>query len=132
MPAAALDASAPGMPRSMTVTPIPRWASRSATSEPMIPPPMTATSLAPSLATLLLRSRPSDPIRGGRRTLKLSLERLRDPDLVLRVDDQRRAVRVRIDQLHPLLRAEDEDRIVERVGQEGVGREDRHLPRRRG
>ena len=44
MPAAALDASAPGMPRSMTVTATPRCARRSATADPMMPPPMIATS----------------------------------------------------------------------------------------
>src|SRR4051812_37321001 len=108
MPAAALEASAPGMPRSMTVTPRPRWQSRNATAQPMIPPPMTATSVARFSLVLAIRSRPSDPVRRGSRALQLALERLRHPDLVLGVDDQRRAVGVGIDQLQPLLGPEDE------------------------
>ena len=60
MPAAALEASAPGMPRSITVTPIPRWQSRSATAQPMMPPPMMATSVADCGGGLaVIKSRPS-------------------------------------------------------------------------
>ena len=44
MPAAALDASAPGTERSSTVTASPAWASDRATEQPMIPPPTTMTS----------------------------------------------------------------------------------------
>src|SRR5713226_9207706 len=44
MPPAALDASAPGMPRSSTATFAPACTRRRATDEPWIPAPMTATS----------------------------------------------------------------------------------------
>src|SRR5579862_4669550 len=46
MPAAAEVASAPGSPRSRTHTFNRAWARRSAIEQPMIPPPMTMTSLA--------------------------------------------------------------------------------------
>src|SRR4051794_17497778 len=96
MPAAALDASAPGMPRSMTVTPTPRAARRSATAQPMMPPPMIATSvtLVPGVMTLcsgvLMSS--SNPVGGRRGPLQLALEHRRHPYLIAGVDDERAGV----------------------------------------
>src|SRR5205823_5748543 len=110
IPAAALDASAPGMPRSMTTTRRPRWARRNDTAQPITPPPTTATSAAGALATrplpvaapVLARGTATAPAAPGTRAtlgslrglagaLQPALERLRHPDLVFRVDDHRRA-----------------------------------------
>src|SRR4029079_17595217 len=85
MPAAALDASAPGMPRATTVTLTPRGARRNATAEPMMPPPMIATSVLFDAA--MVRLARSDAARRRFRLLQLALQRLRHPHLVVGVDD---------------------------------------------
>src|SRR6185503_20302161 len=119
MPAAALEASAPGMPRSMTVTERPRAARRSPTAHPMMPPPTIATSVVPGLVFRRLSMSPfSDSVRGRARPLKLPLERLRRPHLVVRVDDEGGAAGEALGQGQALFGAEDEDRVVERVGQQ--------------
>src|SRR5204863_8851365 len=96
MPAAALDASAPGMPRSTTVPPTPRWASRSATADPMMPPPMIATSV---VSTAIVRC--SDSVRRRAGPLQLAFQGLRHPYLILRVNDQSGAIGIRRDQSEP-------------------------------
>ena len=74
------------------------------------------------------RQMPSD---GTPTSWILPLKALADPDVVLRVDDHGADALDRLDQLQPLFRAEDEDGVVDLVGEERRRRPDRHAPARR-
>jgi uncharacterized protein with von Willebrand factor type A (vWA) domain len=58
----------------------------------------------------------SDAVGRRRDDFELSLQPLRDPHVVLRIDDDRCDAVDRLDELEALLGAEDEDRVVDRVG----------------
>ena len=128
MPAAALEASAPGMPRSTTVTETPRWARRNATADPMMPPPMIATSVVSAAAVVDGIRMPSvgGPVKAASPPAPLTST----PDFSRRRSRSSSRGTTR-PAPSPSSRPEDEHRVVQRVREKRGGREDRHFTRRR-